>query len=116
MRSDIDTLKLDKKEVEFIEDYFKYIRQKINYPTHPEIVVGMVRYPVGRFRLRRELAKKFLRIRRGYIAKKRDKPLSTNLLNFYNNYLDNLEKVITIAEEIKTTGKIVNSEKRNGKV
>lgn len=108
MRSDIGTLKLSDEEKKFIEDYFKYIRLKMNYPTHPEISIGSARYPLGRFVLRQGLTKKFIEVRKNYLSKQG----KTRYTEMLSKFVENLEEVYKKVEQIRTKGKTVNSYKR----
>lgn len=107
MRSDINTLNLSKEEKEFIIDYFKYVRTKINYPTHPEILIGSARYPIGRLILRNRLTEKFIKIRNKSFEDK-DSPV----FDSFKKSIKHLEQVLQIFNEVKEKGKTVKKYKR----
>lgn len=105
MRSDISTLGFNKEERQFIEDYFRYVREKMTYPTHPEIHIGAARYPLGRFKVRRGLIRPFVDCRRKWLESKESEKMT--------NMIEAVDKLVPIIDDLKKNGKTVNSGNRN---
>jgi len=104
MRSNIDTLGLTKQEKDFIEDYFRYVREKMTYPTHPEIHIGAARYPLGRFKVRRGLINQFIDCRKVWLQSKESEKMT--------RMVDSVESLLPIIDDLKKNGKTVNSGNR----
>lgn len=107
MKSDINSLKLTKEEKTIISDYFKYVRYKMNHPTHPEIVIGCSRYPLGRLVLRRTVAKNFIQ-KYDILFAKGERYYHTKI----KVVLGYLEKVLELYTKTLDRGKTVKKEKR----
>ncbi len=111
MRSDIDTLKsfdCTKEEREFILNYFRYVRKKMNYPTHPEINIGDVRYPLGRFILRTGVVPEYVLLRERFAETRTNLEIKQRILN----HLDEVKKVHELTKSIRQRGKTIKKEKR----
>lgn len=107
MRSDINTLELNKEEKKFIEDYFKYVREKMTFPTHPEISIGAARYPLGRFLIKGWLIRPFVDCRKIYLKDKEAKSFDK-----MKKMIETVDKLVPIIDDLKKKGKTVKSQKR----
>lgn len=110
MKSTISTLENDfsPEEIQFIQDYIKFVRDQLNYPTKPEILIGSARYPVGRMVLRSGIVPKLLKQIRNYADTRRHPSLKDKAIKI----ADCFEKTYAICEEIKLKGKTKRKTKR----
>ena len=104
MRSDINTLGFNKEEKELIEDYFRYVREKMTNPTHPEIHIGAARYPLGRFKIKRWLIRPFVDCRKIWLQTKESDKMT--------KMIESVDKLVPIIDDLKKNGKTVNSGNR----
>ena len=110
MRSDIDTIrnKFSEEEFKLIQDYLGYVNKQLSNPQKGEIVVGDVRYPLIRFRLRTGLVQKYLDLRYNYLEKQEMTPRMVK----FKNFLDNFTQVFKEYKAVLKKGKTVKKQKR----
>ncbi len=112
MKSDINTLghNFNKEELQFIEDYFRYVREKMYHPTHPEIHIGAARYPLGRLVLRSKVAEKYIQNQKKYFDKRGD--WEEPRFDSMRETVKCLNSVIDIYKDVRTKGKTVKATRR----
>lgn len=110
MRSSTDIFESEftKEEWKLINDYFKYLKNELNFPSKPEITIGTARYPLGRFTIRKGLVEPFKKTLTTY-RNKLDNPLKKEQVQ---QSIDALNHIQTITNELKQNGKTVKSDKR----
>lgn len=110
MRSSTDIFESEfsEEEWELIKDYFKYVKNEMNVPSKPEIVIGTARYPLGRFIIRKGLVQPF----KEKLQINADRLVNPEKKLQVLKSIDALNHIQTIIEELKLKGKTVKSTKR----